>query len=87
MQAAMGFINIEQNRIIKIFSVVSVVFLPPTLVASSYGMNFEFMPELHWSFGYPGAIVFMMLAGRRHISTSSVKLAVKKGASAPFFTG
>lgn len=46
MQAAMGFINIEQNRIIKIFSVVSVVFLPPTLVASSYGMNFEFMPEL-----------------------------------------
>lgn len=46
-----------------IFSVVSVVFLPPTLVASSYGMNFEFMPELHWSFGYPGAIVFMMLAG------------------------
>ena len=40
-----------------------VVFLPPTLVASSYGMNFEFMPELHWSFGYPGAIVFMMLAG------------------------
>ncbi|HCT7806384.1 TPA: magnesium transporter CorA [Escherichia coli] len=63
MQAAMGFINIEQNRIIKIFSVVSVVFLPPTLVASSYGMNFEFMPELKWSFGYPGAIIFMILAG------------------------
>ncbi len=63
MQAAMGFISIEQNRIIKIFSVVSVVFLPPTLVASSYGMNFEFMPELSWSFGYPSAIVFMMLAG------------------------
>ncbi|WP_455815598.1 magnesium/cobalt transporter CorA [Pseudomonas graminis] len=63
MQAAMGFINIEQNRIIKIFSVVSVVFLPPTLVASSYGMNFEFMPELKWSFGYPGAITLMILAG------------------------
>jgi magnesium transporter len=63
MQAAMGFINIEQNRIIKIFSVVSVVFLPPTLVASSYGMNFEFMPELRWSFGYPGAISLMILAG------------------------
>jgi len=62
MQAAMGFISIEQNRIIKIFSVVSVVFLPPTLVASSYGMNFEFMPELKWSFGYPGAIVLMILA-------------------------
>ena len=63
MQAAMGFINIEQNRIIKIFSVVSVVFLPPTLVASSYGMNFEFMPELKWSFGYPAAIGLMSLAG------------------------
>ncbi|MBD8108422.1 magnesium/cobalt transporter CorA [Erwinia persicina] len=63
MQAAMGFINIEQNRIIKIFSVVSVVFLPPTLVASSYGMNFEFMPELKWSFGYLGAITLMILAG------------------------
>ncbi|MFC0226047.1 magnesium/cobalt transporter CorA [Serratia aquatilis] len=63
MQAAMGFINIEQNRIIKIFSVVSVVFLPPTLVASSYGMNFEFMPELRWSFGYPGAIGLMIVAG------------------------
>ena len=62
MQAAMGFISIEQNRIIKIFSVVSVVFLPPTLVASSYGMNFEFMPELKWTFGYPGAIVLMILA-------------------------
>ncbi|MHA7844843.1 magnesium/cobalt transporter CorA [Serratia sp. D1N4] len=63
MQAAMGFINIEQSRIIKIFSVVSVVFLPPTLVASSYGMNFDFMPELKWSFGYPGAILLMLLAG------------------------
>jgi len=63
MQAAMGFINIEQNRIIKIFSVVSEVFLPPTLVASSYGMNFEFMPELKWSFGYPGAISLLILAG------------------------
>lgn len=59
-QSAMGFINIEQNRIIKIFSVV---FLPPTLIASSYGMNFEFMPELQWSFGYPGAIILMILAG------------------------
>ncbi len=67
----MGFINIEQNRIIKIFSVVSVVFLPPTLVASSYGMNFEFMPELKWSFGYPGAIIFMILAGRHRICTLS----------------
>ena len=50
MQAAMGYINIEQNKIMKFFSVVSVMFLPATLVASTYGMNFEFMPELH--FGY-----------------------------------
>lgn len=63
LQAAMGFINIEQNRIIKIFSVVSVIFLPPTLVASSYGMNFEFMPELTWRFGYPMAIGIMLCAG------------------------
>ncbi|MCG3865604.1 MULTISPECIES: magnesium/cobalt transporter CorA [unclassified Photobacterium] len=63
MDAAMGFINIEQNRIIKIFSVVSVIFLPPTLVASSYGMNFKFMPELHWEFGYPYALMVMVLAG------------------------
>ncbi|UNB92279.1 MAG: magnesium/cobalt transporter CorA [gamma proteobacterium endosymbiont of Trioza apicalis] len=63
LQAAMGFINIEQNRIIKIFSVVSVVFMPPTLVASSYGMNFKFMPELKWVFGYPEAMILMILAG------------------------
>lgn len=63
MQAAMGFINIEQNRIIKIFSVMSVVFLPPTLVASSYGMNFKFMPELSWNLGYPAAISLMIIAG------------------------
>ncbi|AXN02280.1 magnesium/cobalt transporter CorA [Candidatus Purcelliella pentastirinorum] len=63
MQVAIGFISIEQNRIIKIFSVVSVVFLPPTLVASSYGMNFIFMPELKWIFGYPFAIILMIVAG------------------------
>ena len=62
MQAAMGFINIDQSRIIKIFSVVSVVVLPPTLVASSYGMNFKFMPELDWSLGYPAAIGVMVAA-------------------------
>lgn len=78
MQAAMGFINIEQNRIIKIFSVVSVVFLPPTLVASSYGMNFEFMPELKWSFGYHGAIIFMILAGWHRICTLSGRTGCKK---------
>lgn len=63
MQAAMGFMDIEQNRIIKIFSVMSVVFLPPTVVASAYGMNFDFMPETHWEYGYPFAILFMIAAG------------------------
>lgn len=62
MQAAMGFINIEQNRIIKIFSVVSVIFLPPTLVASNYGMNFSNMPELGFQYGYPIALSLMALA-------------------------
>ncbi|MDO9933147.1 magnesium/cobalt transporter CorA [Glaesserella parasuis] len=60
MQAAMGFINIEQNRIMKFFSVVSVMFLPATLVASTYGMNFEFMPELKFQYGYPMAIGLMI---------------------------
>jgi magnesium transporter len=63
MDAIQGFINIEQNRIIKIFSIAAVVFLPPTLVASIYGMNFSSMPELSWRFGYPLAIVFMILSG------------------------
>ena len=63
MDAAQGFINIEQNQIIKIFSIAAVVFLPPTLVASIYGMNFEFMPELKWMFGYPAALVLMVLSG------------------------
>lgn len=63
MDSTQGFINIEQNKIIKIFSIASVVFLPPTLVASLYGMNFKFMPELHWSFGYPWAIGLMILSG------------------------
>ena len=62
MQAAMGYINIEQNRIMKFFSIVSVMFLPATLVASTYGMNFEFMPELHFKYGYPMAIGLMLCA-------------------------
>ncbi len=63
MDAAQGFINIEQNKIIKIFSIASVVFLPPTLVASIYGMNFKHMPELDWLTGYPIALGLMVLAG------------------------
>jgi magnesium transporter len=60
LDATLGMINIEQNAIIKIFSVVAVVFLPPTLIASIYGMNFDFMPELDWSLGYPLALALML---------------------------
>jgi magnesium transporter len=59
MDATVGFININQNRIIKIFSVASVALLPPTLIASIYGMNFHSIPELNWSLGYPYAIALM----------------------------
>jgi magnesium transporter len=60
LDATLGMINIEQNAIIKIFSVVAVVFLPPTLIASLYGMNFAYMPELQWPFGYPMALALMV---------------------------
>ena len=60
MDATVGFININQNKIIKIFSVASVALLPPTLIASVYGMNFKgFFPELEWAYGYPYAVVLM----------------------------
>ena len=59
MDATVGFININQNKIIKIFSVASVALLPPTLIASIYGMNFKFMPELDWKAGYPFALCLM----------------------------
>jgi magnesium transporter len=60
MNATVGFININQNKIIKIFSVASVALLPPTLIASIYGMNFKAMPELDWGYGYPFAIALMV---------------------------
>ena len=60
LDATLGMINIEQNATIKIFSVAAVVFLPPTLIASIYGMNFRYMPELEWTFGYPFAIGMMV---------------------------
>ena len=55
-------ISIEQNAIIKIFSIASVVLLPPTLIASIYGMNFRKMPELEWVHGYPMALIMMLAA-------------------------
>jgi magnesium transporter len=60
MDATVGFININQNKIIKIFSVASVALLPPTLIASIYGMNFKAMPELDWALGYPYALGLMV---------------------------
>jgi magnesium transporter len=60
MDATVGFININQNKIIKIFSVASVALLPPTLIASIYGMNFQFMPELGLEWGYPYALILML---------------------------
>jgi len=62
LDAMVGVVSIEQNAIIKIFSVAAVVFMPPTLVASIYGMNFEVMPELKWALGYPFAIGLMVAA-------------------------
>lgn len=62
LDATLGMINIEQNNIIKIFSVAAVIFLPPTLIASIYGMNFKDMPELHLFWGYPFALVLMLIS-------------------------
>ncbi len=63
LNAALGFINIEQNQIIKIFSIAAVVFMPPTVIASIFGMNFKFMPELSWTWGYPLSLLTMIIAG------------------------
>ena len=62
LDATLGMVNIEQNNIIKIFSVAAVIFLPPTLVASIYGMNFHFMPELSWKYGYLLSIGLILTA-------------------------
>jgi magnesium transporter len=62
LDATLGMINIEQNQIIKTFSVAAVMLMPPTLIASIYGMNFKNIPELTWEFGYPVAIVLMILS-------------------------
>ncbi|HOV83447.1 MAG TPA: magnesium/cobalt transporter CorA [Paludibacteraceae bacterium] len=57
----LGLANIQQNKIIKIFTVVSVIFLPPTLIASIYGMNFKYIPEFNWKYGYPFSLLLMIL--------------------------
>jgi len=63
LDATLGFINIEQNEIVKTLTIASVVGIPPVLVAGIYGMNFRVMPELTWSFGYPMAIVLVVVSG------------------------
>jgi magnesium transporter len=62
LDATLGLINVEQNNIIKVLTIVSVVGVPPTLVASMYGMNFKDMPELSWAWGYPYALVLILLS-------------------------
>lgn len=63
LDATLGMVNIEQNNIIKIFSIAAVIFLPPTLIASIYGMNFSVIPGLQWHYGYATSIVLMLLSG------------------------
>ena len=60
LDASLGLISLEQNFVMKIFSVVAVVFMPPTLIAGIYGMNFEHMPELDWLYGYPMALTLIL---------------------------
>ena len=62
LDATLGLINVEQNVIIKVFTVAAVFFLPPTVVGTIYGMNFEWMPELTWRFGYPFALGLMLIS-------------------------
>jgi magnesium transporter len=62
LDAMLGVVNLEQNNIIKLFSVMAVVLMPPTLIASIYGMNFKDMPELEWTHGYPMALIAMVAA-------------------------
>jgi len=62
LDSTLGLINDQQNTIIRVFTIATVLFLPPTLVATWYGMNFRFMPELHWEFGYPMILCVMLLS-------------------------
>ncbi|EME68898.1 Mg2+ and Co2+ transporter [Paramagnetospirillum caucaseum] len=62
LDATLGMIGIQQNQVIKLFTIMSVLFLPPTLVASWYGMNYRIMPELQWEWGYAYAIALAVLS-------------------------
>lgn len=63
LDACLGMINIDQNSIIKMVSVAAIIFFPPTLIASIYGMNFHAMPELKWDYGYPFSLMLILFAG------------------------
>ena len=69
-----GILSIEQNKVIKIFTIVNVIFLPPTLIASIYGMNFDLIPELHWEYGYVISIILMVIS-----SITPILINKKKG--------
>lgn len=69
-----GILSIEQNKVIKIFTIVNVIFLPPTLIASVYGMNFDLIPELHWEYGYVISIILMVIS-----SITPILIFKKKG--------
>jgi magnesium transporter len=58
----MGLVNIEQNKIIKIFTVASVIFMPPTLIASIYGMNFEHISAFKWEYGFSFSMALMVIS-------------------------
>jgi magnesium transporter len=62
LDASLGLISIEQNAAMKLFSWAAVVFLPPTLIAGIFGMNFHYMPELNWHFGYPLSLALMLIS-------------------------
>ena len=62
VEATLGLISIEQNRLMNIFSIAAVVLMPPTLIAGIYGMNFQAMPELKWALGYPRALLLMLMS-------------------------
>ena len=62
LDALLGVVTLEQNNVIKIFSIAAVVLLPPTLIATVYGMNFKHMPEIQWAYGYPLALLLMVLS-------------------------
>ncbi len=71
--ATLGMINLAQNNTVRIVSVVAVLFLPPTLIASIYGMNFRLMPELDWAGGYPMALVLMVASAAVTLSVFQVE--------------